>query len=193
MDIWSKQKRSAVMARIRSRDTKPELIVRRYLFARGYRFRKNVRGLPGTPDIVMRPYGVAIFVHGCFWHEHVTDGHVPKGNHEFWARKIARNKERDERDKQALRAAGWDVVTVWECQLKPAVRRQTLLRLEACINAAWLHRHGRRPSLPYALPETDGAPSLAAEGEVDYACVDLTKQIKEDNDFISVRNSVGKD
>ena len=76
MDIWDKKKRSAVMAKIRSKDTKPELIVRRYLWSRGYRYRKNVRGLPGTPDIVLRKYGVAIFVHGCFWHGHEVDGHI---------------------------------------------------------------------------------------------------------------------
>ncbi len=193
MDIWDKKKRSAVMARIRGRDTKPELIVRRYLYARGYRYRKNVRSLPGTPDIVLRPYGVAIFVHGCFWHGHEVDGHVPKSNREFWIRKIERNKERDVHNKEALRRAGWDVVTVWECQLKPAVRRQTLLELEACLGSAWLRRHGKRLAPPYALSVTGETQSLAAEREADYACVDLTKPIKEDNDFMSARNSSGKD
>ena len=70
MDIWSKKKRSAVMAKIKGKDTKPEWIVRRYLFSRGYRYRKNVKGLPGTPDIVLRKYGIVIFIHGCFWHGH---------------------------------------------------------------------------------------------------------------------------
>ena len=88
MDIWSKKKRSAVMSRIRSRDTKPEWIVRRYLFSRGYRYRKNVKGLPGTPDIVLRKYGIVIFIHGCFWHGHEVDGHIPHSNSDFWKRKI---------------------------------------------------------------------------------------------------------
>ncbi len=168
MDIWNKAKRSAVMARIRSRDTKPELIVRRYLYGRGYRFRKNVRGLPGTPDVVLRRYGVVIFVHGCFWHGHEVDGHLPRSRREFWERKIARNRERDERNKEALRQAGWDVVTVWECQLKPSVRRQTLMELEACINAAWLRRHGRHRAGEYAFPEDADGMSRAAEDGADY-------------------------
>ncbi len=107
MDIWSKEKRSQVMARIRGRDTKPEILVRRYLYARGYRFRKNVKGLPGTPDIVLRKYRVAIFVHGCFWHGHEEDGKIPETNREFWLAKINRNKERDRRDKERLLAMGW--------------------------------------------------------------------------------------
>ena len=76
MDIWDKKKRSAVMAKIKSKDTKPELLVRRYLYSRGYRYRKNVKGLPGTPDIVLKKYGIAIFIHGCFWHGHQIDGPV---------------------------------------------------------------------------------------------------------------------
>ena len=103
MDIWDKEKRSAVMARIRSKDTKPELVVRRYLWGRGYRYRKHVRGLPGTPDIVLRKYGVVIFVHGCFWHGHETHKRIPSAHHDYWEKKICRNKARDERDKEALR------------------------------------------------------------------------------------------
>ena len=76
MDIWDKKKRSVVMAKIRSKDTKPEWIVRRYLYSRGYRYRKNVKGLPGTPDIVLSKYGIVIFIHGCFWHGHEIDGHI---------------------------------------------------------------------------------------------------------------------
>lgn len=87
MDIWSKKKRSAVMAKIRSKDTKPEWIVRRYLFSRGYRYLKNVKGLPGTPDIVLRKYGIVIFIHGCFWHGHKVDGHIPHSNSDYWRNK----------------------------------------------------------------------------------------------------------
>lgn len=164
-DIWDKTKRSAVMARIKSRDTRPEMVVRRYLFAHGYRYRKNVKGLPGTPDIVMRKYGIVIFIHGCFWHGH-TDGHLPKSNHEFWKSKIERNKARDERDKHQLQAMGWRVMTIWECQLKPAVREQTLREMEYLINHTYLQQLKPRQPKPYDL--TGQPTALAAEDEADY-------------------------
>ena len=116
MDIWSKKKRSAVMAKIRSKDTKPEWIVRRYLFSRGYRYLKNVKGLPGTPDIVLRKYGIVIFIHGCFWHGHKVDGHIPHSNSDYWRNKIKRNQQRDEKHKEVLKKMGWKVMTIWECQ-----------------------------------------------------------------------------
>lgn len=150
MDIWSKKKRSAVMAKIRSKDTKPEWIVRRYLFSRGYRYRKNVKGLPGTPDIVLRKYGTVIFIHGCFWHGHEAEGIMPKSNQEFWKNKIERNKQRDEENKAQLRAMGWSVMTVWECQLKPATRQQTLREIEYHINHAYLS-HFRQNAQPYPV------------------------------------------
>ncbi len=166
MDIWDKEKRSAVMAKIRSKDTKPELIVRRYLYHRGYRYRKNMKGLPGTPDIVLRKYRVVIFVHGCFWHGHEADGHIPHSNSTFWQKKIERNKARDELNKEALREIGWNVITVWECQLKPAVREQTLLEIEYWINHAYLERFRKEEVKPY---ETIGnSSSVAAEGEAGY-------------------------
>ena len=144
MDIWSKKKRSAVMAKIKGKDTKPEWIVRRYLFSRGYRYRKNVKGLPGTPDIVLRKYGIVIFIHGCFWHGHEVDGTMPKTNCEFWKNKIEGNKLRDKRNKEKLRKMGWSVITVWECQLKSAVRQQTLLEIEYYINHTYLERFRSR-------------------------------------------------
>lgn len=168
MDVWSKEKRSAVMAKIKSRDTKPEWIVRRYLFSRGYRYRKNVKGLPGTPDIVLRKYGIVIFIHGCFWHGHEVDGVMPKANREFWKGKIERNRQRDERDKEALRRMGWRVMTVWECQLKPAVRQRTLLEIEYHINHAYLERLKPRPSVPYDIGEAEEAPGMVAEGAMEY-------------------------
>ena len=140
MDIWDKKKRSAVMARIKSKDTKPEWLVRRYLYHRGYRYRKNVKGMPGTPDIVLRKYGIAIFIHGCFWHGHEADGHIPHTNSAYWQKKIERNKIRDEHNKEALRRMGWRVITIWECQLKSAVREQTLHELEYWINHAYLEK-----------------------------------------------------
>ncbi len=166
MDIWDKGKRSAVMAKIRGKDTKPELLVRRYLYHRGYRYRKNVKGLPGTPDIVLRKYGVVIFIHGCFWHGHEVDGHIPHSNSAFWRKKIERNKQRDERNKEALREMGWNVITVWECQLKPAVREQVLSEIEYWINHAYLERLRKKVVKPYGMAEN--SPSMAAEGEVGY-------------------------
>ncbi len=151
MDIWDKKKRSAVMAKIKGKDTKPEWIVRRYLFSRGYRYRKNVKGLPGTPDIVLRKYGIVIFIHGCFWHGHEVDGHIPHSNSEYWRKKIERNQRRDERNKIELKKLGWRVMTIWECQLKLAVREQTLLEMEYYINHAYLERFKSRPVVPYDL------------------------------------------
>ena len=168
MDIWDKKKRSAVMAKIRSKDTKPELIVRRYLWSRGYRFRKNVRALPGTPDIVLRKYGVAIFVHGCFWHGHEVDKHIPAAHHDYWEKKITRNKERDQKNKQALMRMGWTVVTIWECQLKPKTRESTLLELEYVINHTYLERLRKKSAKPYRLEENENSPGLAAEGVAEY-------------------------
>ena len=168
MDIWSKKKRSAVMSRIRSRDTKPEWIVRRYLFSRGYRYRKNVKGLPGTPDIVLRKYGIVIFIHGCFWHGHEVDGHIPHSNSDFWKRKIERNRQRDARNKEALKQMGWRVMTVWECPLKPSVRRQTLLEIESHINHTFLERFELKMPRLYDIGGHEEATGIVAEGEIAY-------------------------
>ncbi|WP_289751531.1 very short patch repair endonuclease [uncultured Bacteroides sp.] len=169
MDIWDKKKRSAVMAKIKGRDTKPEWIVRCYLFSRGYRYRKNVKGLPGTPDIVLRKYGIVIFIHGCFWHGHEVDGTMPKTNREFWKKKIEQNKQRDAKNKEALRKMGWSVMTVWECQLKPAVRQQTLLEIEYHINHLYLERFKPKTPRFYDFGEHEQqAPGMVAEGGVKY-------------------------
>lgn len=168
MDIWDKEKRSAVMGKIRSKDTKPEWIVRRYLFSRGYRYRKNVKGLPGTPDIVLRKYGIVIFIHGCFWHGHNADGHLPHTNRDFWERKIERNKQRDARNKEDLRRMGWRVMTVWECQLKPAVRQKTLLEIEHHINHTYLERFKPRAPKHYNTSENAETIGMVAEDKVEY-------------------------
>lgn len=168
MDIWSKKKRSAVMAKIRSKDTKPEWIVRRYLFSRGYRYRKNVKGLPGTSDIVLRKYGIVIFIHGCFWHGHEVDGTIPSTNTEFWKKKIEGNRLRDEKNKEALRQMGWAVMTVWECQLKPAIREQTLLEIEYHINHTYLARFQQKPVNPYSLGDDENTFGRVAEGNIEY-------------------------
>ena len=173
MDIWDKKKRSVVMARIKSKDTKPELIVRRYLYSRGYRYRKNVKGLPGTPDIVLRKYGIVIFIHGCFWHGHDVDGTIPHTNTEFWRNKIESNRKRDERNKEALKKLGWSVMTIWECQLKPAVRARTFLEMEYLINHAFLERIVPRNHKQYKNSETidmkESASCEAAECREEYA------------------------
>lgn len=141
MDIWTEKKRSAVMAKIKSKDTKPEMLVRRYLYSRGYRYRKNVSYLPGSPDIVLRKYGIVIFIHGCFWHGHAIDGHIPHTNSEFWKRKIERNQIRDKNNSEALKALGWKVITIWECQLKKKIRDKTLLEMEYLINKTFLDKY----------------------------------------------------
>ncbi|WP_249139109.1 very short patch repair endonuclease [Actibacterium sp. MT2.3-13A] len=114
--------RSENMARIRSRDTKPEMIIRRGLHACGFRFRLHRRDLPGRPDIVLPRYHAVIQVHGCYWHGHDCLGRSPKTNKSYWGPKISRNRERDALNTSALRAAGWRVLIVWECCMKGAAR-----------------------------------------------------------------------
>jgi DNA mismatch endonuclease (patch repair protein) len=117
-DIMSRAKRSALMGRIRGRDTGPEMTVRRLLHAMRYRFRLHARDLPGKPDIVFRTRRVAIFVHGCFWHRHDCGlAYIPKTRAEFWQSKFEGNVTRDRRTEHELEAAGWRVVIVWECEL----------------------------------------------------------------------------
>lgn len=118
-DIVTPEVRSRMMAANKRRDTKPELLVRRYLHAQGFRFRLDVRKLPGSPDIVLARHRAAIFVHGCYWHRHegCRFATTPKTNAEFWQKKFAGNVERDSRAKSALLALGWRVAVIWECAL----------------------------------------------------------------------------
>lgn len=133
-DNLTKEIRSKTMSRIRSTDSKPEEIVRKYLFSRGLRYRKNVRSLPGCPDLVFAKYKAVIFVNGCFWHRHDCGCFVwPSSNEEYWHKKINRNVERDLKNEQLLREQGWRVFTVWECQLKRPVLEQTLNQLYRSI------------------------------------------------------------
>lgn len=107
------------MAAIKGANTKPEELVRKYLFSKGFRYRKNVRSLPGSPDVVLPKYKTVIFVNGCFWHMHDCKWFKwPKSNADFWREKITKNVERDARNKEALEKDGWQVLTVWECELK---------------------------------------------------------------------------
>ncbi len=121
-DVFTAEKRSAVMARVKARDTGPELVVRRLLWRLGARYRLDRRDLPGRPDIVMPGRKLAIFVHGCFWHGHdcVRGARVPKANRDYWTTKIGRNRARDIETRAKLEALGWRVEVVWECDLKDA-------------------------------------------------------------------------
>lgn len=128
VDKVSKEVRSYNMSRIRSKDTKPEILVRSYLFSKGLRFRKNDKRYPGSPDIVLPKYKTMVFVHGCFWHLHDNCKYavMPKSNVDFWKKKLYGNKERDERNQKELESMGWKVITVWECELKKNKVEKTL-------------------------------------------------------------------
>lgn len=118
-DNHSKEERSRNMSHIRSQNTKPEETVRKYLFSKGFRYRKNVRSLPGCPDIVLPKYKTVVFVNGCFWHKHNCSRFVwPSSNKEYWEPKILRNVERDKKNQVQLAELGWHVIVIWECQLK---------------------------------------------------------------------------
>lgn len=122
MDVHEPEVRSYNMSRIKGKDTKPEMLVRKFLFAQGFRYRLHVKNLPGKPDIVLPKYKTVIFIHGCFWHGHKGCRYfvVPKTRTEWWINKIERNKQNDKIAIKALKKAQWDVITIWECELKPA-------------------------------------------------------------------------
>ena len=128
------------MQRIKSKDTKPELLVRRFLFSHGFRYRLNVKQLPGSPDIVLKKYRTAIFINGCFWHGHDDCKYfvLPKTNTPFWQDKINRNKERDLERRIELRDLGWHTITLWECQLKSKTKALTLASLEKTLYQIYL-------------------------------------------------------
>lgn len=131
MDNHSVEERSYNMSRIQSKGTKPEEMVRKYLFSQGFRYRKNVKGLPGKPDIVFPKYKTVVFVNGCFWHGHKgCKGFVPpKSNQDYWIPKIERNRNRDIEVQSELSTLGWKVIVVWECQLKKGKREESLIHL----------------------------------------------------------------
>lgn len=117
-DCFTPEKRSAIMRAVKSRDTTPELRVRRALHAMGYRFRLHRKDLPGTPDIVLPRHNLALFVHGCYWHGHdcKRGDRIPRSNREYWSAKIDRNKKRDQVNYEALQSLGWRISTIWECE-----------------------------------------------------------------------------
>lgn len=133
-DNHSKEVRTKNMSHIRSKNSKPEEIVRKYLFSQGFRYRKNDKRMQGTPDIVLPKYKTVIFVNGCFWHKHDCRRFVwPSSNENYWRPKILGNAARDQRNYKQLREMGWKVLVVWECELKRANRNETLKSLQQRI------------------------------------------------------------
>lgn len=160
-DVMTPEQRSRCMAAVKGKDTKPEMIVRKYLFSRGMRFCVQVRKLPGTPDIVLPKYKTVILVNGCFWHGHEDCKYfrLPKSNVEFWKEKIKRNIERDRESMQALLDLGWKIIRVWECELRnKANRENTLNKIYKSITSS--------ESTRYSFEETDIP--MAAEPEAGY-------------------------
>lgn len=130
-DTHTKEVRSRNMSHIRSINSKPEETVRKYLFAHGFRYRKNVKTLPGKPDIVLPKYKTVIFVNGCFWHKHDCPRfRWPSSNTDYWIPKIQRNIERDQQTHAELVSLGWNVIVVWECELKKKILSETMIRIE---------------------------------------------------------------
>ena len=189
MDKLTPQQRHKNMAAIRSKDTKPELKVRRWLWSHGYRYRLNVRSVPGKPDIVMRRYRTAIFVNGCFLRGHnvalpqvksekikVKNEEVekaecckiPQTNREFWVSKIERNKRRDERNYEVLQENGWHVIVVWECQLTAKRMEQTMREVERLLNENFLSIYRPHKPSSYNQDEEDSRLPMAAEEELEY-------------------------
>ncbi len=150
MDKLTKEQRHKCMAAIRSKNTRPEVLVRKFLFSRGFRYRLNHPRLPGHPDVVLRKYRTVIFVNGCFWHGHEGCKYfrLPKTNTEFWASKIERNQQRDKVEQIRLAEMGWHCITIWECQLKPSVREHTLESLLYTLNRIYLKDHSRKYDIP---------------------------------------------
>ena len=137
MDVHDKKTRSYNMSCIKGKNTKPEEKVRKYLYSQGFRYRKNDKRLPGTPDIVLPKYRTVIFVNGCFWHGHQGCRYfvVPQTNTEFWMNKIDANRARDQKKISELEAMGWKVIVIWECELKPGKRDDTLIKIVKMLEA----------------------------------------------------------
>ena len=198
------------MSHIRSKATKPELLIRKWLWSHGYRYRLNVKSVPGKPDIVLRPYRTAIFVNGCFWHGHgvrmsecgnalmreseeprsgnnlqdlqdfasaereqenkdLTNSpccKIPQTNRDFWVSKIRRNQERDQRNYALLQDNGWQVIVVWECQLKKDRIERTLREVELLLNDKFLSMYKHKP-LPYSTDEESPLPMAAEQPQDD--------------------------
>ena len=178
MDRLSPEQRRKNMQAIGSKDTKPEIIVRRGLWKRGFRYRLNHKGLPGHPDIVLRKYRTCIFVNGCFWHGHHVEEKsekgemkssecckIPKTNREFWVAKIRRNQERDKEEQRKLASMGWHCITVWECELTSKKREETLESIAFTLNHIWLQDH-RIAEIAYPRMDEEDSPMNKAADEM---------------------------
>jgi len=184
-DHLTPEQRHRNMSAIRAKDTKPELIVRHYLWSHGFRYRLNHYRLPGKPDIVLKKYNTCIFINGCFWHGHGVEFNIndnldhndnygggsitnstcckiPRTNRQFWINKIARNQQRDHTVQQQLASMGWHSITIWECELRPSLRQSTLDSLTYTINRIFLNDH---KIVKYQLSEEESDYSVAAEDE----------------------------
>ena len=191
MDKLSSEQRHKCMSAIRSKNTKPEMIVRQGLWRMGFRYRLNHKRLPGHPDLVLRKYRTCIFVNGCFWHGHgariIDDGKwiidnsecckIPKTNREFWVAKIWRNQERDLKEQRRLAEMGWHCITVWECELKPARREETLESLAFTLNHIYLQDNtlpqSGKPKVINEEIKNRSYPPREEEGEMDKAAESL--------------------
>ena len=183
-DTMTPEQRHRCMSHIRSKATKPELLVRRWLWSHGYRYRLNVKSVPGKPDIVLRPYRTAIFVNGCFWHGHgvrleaaqieniklkIENSDcckIPQTNRDFWVTKILHNQERDLRNYRLLQDNGWQVIVVWECRLKPDKIERTMREVELLLNTNLLslYKYKHKP-IPYSTDEDESLPMAAEEND----------------------------
>lgn len=144
MDVHSKKTRSYNMSHVRSKDTGPEIMVRKYLFSKGFRYRKNDKRYPGSPDIVLPKYKTVIFVNGCFWHMHIgcRDFSMPKSNKSFWEKKLECNRIRDEENIKKLKNLGWNVIVVWQCEIKGNLFESRMKKLTEELQAFRVSRKG---------------------------------------------------
>lgn len=158
------------MSAVKSVGTNPEVIVKRGLWKRGFRYRLNHKRLPGHPDLVLRKYRTCIFVNGCFWHGHYVEPdkmestkccRIPMTNRDFWVEKILRNKERDKEEQRKLAQMGWHCITVWECELTPSKREGTIESIAFTLNHIYLQNHSVHK--PYDITEEESGMLMAAE------------------------------
>lgn len=162
-DTMTPEQRHRCMAAIKGKDTKPEMLVRKYLHSLGYRYGLHNKKLPGSPDLVLRKYKTVIFIHGCFWHGHEGCKYyrLPKTNEEFWQEKITRNRQRDQEAVRQLKEKGWNVIIIWECELKDrAKREETLSNLNHLL---------KQIKSPYSDFYIDTKALMAAEEEFEYS------------------------
>lgn len=190
-DTMTTSQRHLCMSHIHSLDTKPELKVRKWLWSHGYRYRLNVKGVPGKPDIVMRRYRTAIFVNGCFWHGHNVELEtecpksgvansacckIPKSNTEFWINKIRRNQERDHRNYRVLKENGWQVLVLWECKLTKKLLETTMQQVEVALHEYCLKTISTKVK-EYIRIDEDSV-QMAAEAESEYGD-DVTRKLDD--------------